>query len=275
MKSRKKLLMCICLSFFAFTAFAIPPYMWWSTYSVQTYNGNVCHECGGDWPYVPLKTPNLEAQGFYNAMTNYSSYMNNQSKQYMRTEADVTGARWTGANAEINYNDFIFYAGHGWAFGPVFLNCVEFDPRSDIRFGGNHYLKWVQAATCEWFVAPEYGCDVSEVDRWSNSFTGVHAVMGHRAITYDTPYPNEESDGFFSRWIVSGQTLYESWVSAQIDWVYHNGDWPVMAHGLQPAVMGHHFGYNDELWANAGDAQASGTKTCDLSWRTVGRPEYL
>ena len=24
---------------------------------------------------------------------------------------------------------------------------------SDIRFGGNGYLKWVQAAACSWFIA--------------------------------------------------------------------------------------------------------------------------
>jgi hypothetical protein len=258
-----------CL-FFAIVAFAVPPYLWYGTYSINNYNCN-SNTCKGVCGLPNLGTCLFDAAGFHNAVVGHDMPSTNKWYQYNRENGGVTASRWVGEYPEIINIDFLFYAGHGWGFGPFFTGGTVVDPRTDLRFGNGVYLKWVQAAACEWFCHPRYACNVGEVARWTNSFVGVHAVMAHRAATYDHPWSDEMSDAFFDRWVVNGESLYWSWRTAQIDWVYHDG----YNNGLQPATIGHNSNYFYETWANAGDEQASdASKHLLLGWATIGDPDY-
>lgn len=259
-----------CL-FFAFVAFAVPPFLWYGTYSINNYSCMSYGTCQGNLGWPSLGTCLTDAEGFNNAVVGHDMPGTYKWYQYNRENGEATSNRWVGDYPEIMDNDFLFYAGHGWGFGPCLTGCTVVDPRTDLRFGNSGYLKWVQVAACEWFVHPNYACNVSEINRWSNSFTGVHAVMAHRAVTYDHPWSAEMSDAFFDRWVVNGESLYWSWRCSQIDWVYHNG----YTSGLQPATMGHNNDYSYETWANAGDWRAPvESKQLALGWATVGNPEY-
>jgi hypothetical protein len=256
--------------FFAIVAFAVPPYLWYATYSINNYD---CYSntCRGVYYWPNLYTCLLDAAGFDLAVVGHDMPSTNKRYRINCPNEQVTANSWIGDGATTNWNDFVFFAGHGWGFGPIFTEGTVVDPRTDLRFGSGRYLKWVQAAACEWFVHPNWACGVSEVNRWTNSFVGVHAVMGHRAYTYDHPWSDEMSDAFFDNWVGDGESLYWSWRTAQIDWVYHGGYNP----GLQPATMGHNSNYLYETWANAGDEQASSsTKQLVWGWATIGNPEY-
>jgi hypothetical protein len=271
MNSGRRLTLGAGILFFATAAFSTPPYFWYSTYSINDYG---CY--GGEYClyqyWSSLTNCVADANGFYYAVAAHSAYLNNPSYQYDRRNADVTADRWSGPYAEINYNDFGFFAGHGSGFGPVFTGCTMVDPRYTFSLGSGAYLKWLQAASCEWFCHPDYACGVSEFTRWSSSFNGVHAVMAHRALTYDDQYSYEMSGEFLDRWVVNGESLFNSWKWAQIDWVYYNNG-PIP--GLQPAEMAHNSAYLSETWANAGDEQAPpASKQMALSWGTVGYPQY-
>jgi len=193
---------------------------------------------------------------------------------YNRRDTACTAARWSGTYAENNNVDFLFYAGHGWGIGP-YLGCNTGYPitsYTSIRFGGSGNLKWVQAASCEWFVSKLYdpaNSNKTEYERWNACFTGVHAVQGHRAITYEHTYNNQVHDDFFDRWVDGGESFYWSWRQAQVYWIYTvSGN-----SGLHPATAGVTSGYGYETWSAAVDTLASSGMGW-LGWSTVGTPQY-
>ena len=251
--------------------FSVPPYMWYSTYSVENY-GATGHWWDGFY-FGNLGTCHEDAHGFHLAVSGHHEPGVHYNFRYDREDAACLASLWKGPSAEVNYNDFIFYAGHGWGKGPVFGGNSNYRITNwdDIRFGQYGFLKWVQGAACEWFVASSYtaGFGRTEFQRWSPCFKGVHAVQGHRAVTYDHSYSNQMSDEFWDRWVDNGDTIYYAWRQAQINWVYNHGPAP----GLQPATMAHNSTYLYETWANAGDAKAPDGANI-LSWATVGTPQY-
>lgn len=269
-------LFAICL-FVSNVSFATPPYMWYATHSVENYAGNGCpcewQLINGQWVWVcsNLGTCHEDADGFNNALNAADITCNNEYYRYNRRDAGPTAARWTGTSAEINYVDFLLYAGHGHGFGP-FLGCnadYSIDCRNDIRFHGNGFLKWVQAAACLWFCHPDYASGVGEFARWSGSFQGVHTVQGHRAVTYDHDRSDEMSYNFWNGWENVGESIDEAWKSAQIEEVYRNGARP----GLQPATMAANSTYGAETYTSAGD-EAAPNGASWFSWSTVGTPQY-
>jgi 3',5'-cyclic AMP phosphodiesterase CpdA len=270
---------CLINLFFAILFFkvavdAIPPYLWYSTNSVENYVGNGC-ECetlqiNGIWGTI---CPNLnysheEAAAFNAAIVSLG--INNSVYRYNRQDNAATAAGWTGTSAEINFADFLFYSGHGTGFGPH-LGCnATYDVTCyAIRFHGDGYLKWVQASACLWFCHPDYADGVGEYARWSGSFQGVHTVQGHRAITYEISNPQPLYNDFWVDWVNSGESIDEAWKSAQIEFIYTGG----ARSGLQPATMAANATYAGETWAAAGD-DAAPTGASWLSWRTVGIPKY-
>ena len=249
-----------------FDAEAVPSYMWYATYSINYYYGNGCSY------YLNLGGSHAEADGFHNAVT--AKGLANSWYRYNRRDDACTAARWTGASAEINGVDFLFYSGHGCGTGP-YLGCTPVytvTNWSDIRFGGNGFLRWVQGAACEWFVAGDAdpcGSGLTEYERWNASFAGVHTVQGHRAVTYDYTDGDEMSGEFWNRWVSWNNTIYAAWREAQIHWVYEEGGHP----GLQPATAAHDSNYANELWTNATNNPAPSGYGW-LGWTTVGTPEY-
>jgi hypothetical protein len=275
MKQKKSMIhSLLIILFLSNIANAIPPYLWYSTHSVEDYVGNGCAcqtiQINGIWI---LDCPNLdyahdEAAAFNAAIVSLG--INNSMYSYNRLDNAATAARWMGTNAEINNADFLFYSGHGTGFGP-YLGCNSTYEVTcyDIRFHGEAYLKWVQASACLWFCHPDYADGVSEYARWSGSFQGVHTVQGHRAISYEISNPQPLHNDFWIDWVNSGESIDEAWKSAQIEFVYTGGIRP----GLQPATMAANSTYAGETWAAAGDGAAP-TGASWLTWRTVGRPEY-
>ena len=262
--------MVLWSSISASIAMATPPYMWYATHSVENYVGNGCGVLSG---YHNLANSHEEADGFNTAIVNpvRSNLIVGRMFRYNRRDADATRARWLGDQAEINYVDFLFYSGHGTGFGPT-LGCnatYTTDCRTDFRFRGIGYLKWVQASACLWFEAPQYANGVSEFSRWNASFAGVHTVQGHRAVSYEGSNPAAMSEEFWNRWVNLGESIYSAWRNAQISCVYENGAHP----GLQPATMGANGTFATETYASAGDAAAPYGATW-LGWATVGTPEY-
>jgi hypothetical protein len=255
------------LTLMSAASFAVPPNMWYATYSINNYTAN--GNGGGMWGN--LGTCHADADGFNAAVVAHNPP--GRAYHYNRRDAAVTAARWNGANAEININDFIFFAGHGWDIGPYFGSNTGYPISSitNIRFGGpgGGFLKWVQAAACDWFMPQAVAnTGLNEFARWNASFQGVHSVMAHRAVTYDHAFSNQMSSAFWTRWKTNGETIYSAWVNAQIDWVYTQAG----NVGLEPAVM-YETGMNNETWASATNAFATvGTK--NLTWTTVGNPQY-
>lgn len=252
-----------------FSAFTVPPYMWYATYSMENYSRTGCNV------FVNLGSAHEDATGFSNAV-NSAGLSCDVRHVYNRRDAECIPSRWSGYYAEVNYVDFLFYAGHGCGTGP-YLGCdpaYQITNWSDIRFGGSGYLKWVQAAACNWFIADSIdgscGTGMDEFQRWENCFEGVHAIQGHRAVTYDHPrYFDSMSIEFWDRWVYQNNTIYNAWKSAQIKWVYEKGRY----RGLQPATAASDLIYLNELWQDASDAPAPpGMKY--LAWATVGTPQY-
>jgi hypothetical protein len=267
----KKFILAILFLFCVAGLFAVPPFIWYSTYSVENY-GATGHYWG-QFYFGNLGTCHEDATGFHNAVAGHHVSGVSYSYRYNRRNTACTAARWTGASAEVNYNDFVFYAGHGWGRGPVFggNSAYRIICWDDIRFGQYGYLKWVQAAACEWFVdgSKTAGFGLSPFSRWDPCFKGVHVVQGHRAVTYDHEYSNQMSDEFWDRWVDSGNSIYYSWRQAQIHWVYQEGPAP----GLQPASMAHNSTYLNETWSAAGNAKAPDGAGI-LKWASVGNPVY-
>lgn len=246
-------------------AHAVPPYMWYATHSIEYYYGNGCQN-------LNLGGCHEEALGFSCAIQAWG--LSNTWYRYNRRDAECTAARWTGASAEVNYVDFLFYSGHGCGTGP-YLGCdpeYEITNWTDIRFGGNGYLKWVQGAACSWFVAAvadDCHSGKTPFQRWGNCFAGVHTVQGHRANTYDYVDWLQMSSEFWGRWVNTGDVISMAWRDAQARWVYEEEGNP----GLQPATAASDMTYALELWEDATDTPApSGIGY--LGWSTFGTPEY-
>jgi hypothetical protein len=264
---RKRHVIICVLIVSALSTFATPSYLWYATHSIENYSGNGCNGLLSN-----LGTCHEDADGFDTAIVAHN--INNSWRAYNRRDTACTAARWTGLSAEINDVDFLFYAGHGCGKGPL-LGCTStygITNHSDIRFGGLGYLKWVQAAACEWFVPDSLdrcnvGLDV--YTRWDSCFVGVHSVMGHRAVTYDHSYSNEMSDEFWDRWVDQGDQIYYAWQQAQIHWVYEEGGNP----GLAPATAAHNQSFGYEQWSSAGDTLAPDGMGW-FAYTTVGTPEY-
>ena len=165
----------------AIVAFPTPPYMWYATHAIDNYTGNGC--TGYD------ETRDIaEALGFDSAIVDHANEIVGEWYRFKRFDAAATAQRWRGESAEINKVDFLFFSGHGCAYGPI-LGCNNDDyhvtSNEDIRFGGNYFLKWVIGDACEWFTGkPTVGMD--EFERWNPSFKGVHVVLGHRAGSWST-----------------------------------------------------------------------------------------
>lgn len=246
--------------------YAVPPYMWYATHSIEYYYGNGCS------PLLNLDTSHDDADGFHNAIV--AKGISNSWRRYNRRDAECTATRWSGTSAENNSVDFLFYSGHGCGTGP-YLGCSSaytITNWSDIRFGGTGYLKWVQATACGWFVPEaldQCNSGRDEYERWGNCFNGVHTVQGHRAVTYEYVQSDSMSREFWDRWVSQNNTIYYAWRQAQIHWVYEVGGNP----GLQPATAAHSSSYAYELWSNAGDTPAPNGMGW-LGWTTVGTPEY-
>jgi hypothetical protein len=242
--------------------------MWYATHSIEAYVLSGCHF------YYNLFTTHEDAAGFSKAV-NSANLSSNVRYVYNRRDTACTANRWSGRSAEINYVDFLFYAGHGCATGP-FLGCnsaYQIANWSDIRFGGYGYLKWVQAAACSWFIPDsldeDCGTGMTEFERWDSCFNGVHVIQAHRAETYDHSHSDSMSIDFWNRWVYQNNSIYQAWRNAQIKWVYERTGYP----GLQPATAAHDLSYLNELWQNATDAPAPFGMNY-LMWATVGNPEY-
>lgn len=259
------LILSIALLFVTHTL-ADPPYMWYATYSIENYQAN--GSCGRN----DLWSCHDDADGFSLAVNGRN--LSNTWYHYNRRDAACTANRWTGVDAEINYNDFVFYAGHGCGTGPIF-GCNPGYPITnweDIRFGGNGYLKWVQGATCSWFAEQQYDpCQsgVAVMERWTSCFRGVHAVQGHRAVTWDHVYSIQMSQQFWNDWCTNNQSLYWSWRNSQVLWVYEAGGFQ----GLMPATAAHNTDYGLEYFAEATDDPAPDGMNW-LLWTVVGYPLY-
>ncbi len=249
-------------------AFTVPPYLWYATHSIEDYTMTGCHF------FLNLFFCHEEASGFSNAIVSLNLPCQVRYV-YNRHDDECTAARWTGMDAEINGVDFLFYSGHGCATGP-YLGCnstYQVTNWSDIRFGGSGYLKWVQAAACNWFIPDEMDEDcatgMSVFQRWTNCFQGVHIIQGHRAATYDHSNYDSMSTEFWNRWVCWNEIIYYAWRDAQIKWVYERSS----NRGLQPASATPTHYYLCELWQDATDAPAP-TGMGYLVWATVGIPEY-
>jgi hypothetical protein len=267
MKKSLKMRMLVALLVLTGTgaAFGVPPYLWYATHSINYYYGNGCD------PRLYLSGSHGEADGFHNAIV--AKGIANSWRRYNRRDAECTAARWTGTSAEINEVDFLFYSGLGCGSGP-YLGCDAaylITNWSDMRLGGNGYLKWVQGSACGWFIPHEMDdCSLGkdEFERWDDCFTGVHTVQGHRAATYDLIDGNAMSGEFWNRWVSWGYSIYDAWRDAQIIWVYEVGN-----SGLQPATAAHDETYAYEYWEDATDNPAPSGMGW-LGWTSVGTPEY-
>lgn len=263
--------LCFSLFFFSYLGMhlaAEPPYMWYATYSVNNYSAN------GDCGRGNLQRSHEGAEAFSAALE--SMNLNNTWYRYKRKDSECLASRWTGESAEVNQVDFVFYAGHGCGKGPVFGCNPEYQifNKDDIRFGGNYYLKWVQAASCSWFTPTQYDdCQtgLSAWVRWKPCFRGVHAIMGHMAKTWEYEYMQEAAQQFWNDWCVNGFSIWEAWYWSQAYWVYEKGG----NYGLQIAIAAPTEAYAHETFADASDAPApapAGDPWIEMS--IVGYPAY-
>lgn len=249
---------------------ADPPYMWYATYSINDYDGN--GSCGRG----NLQRSHEGAAAFSAALEGMN--LQNTMYKYQRKDTECTAGRWTGENAEVNMVDFVFYAGHGCGKGPVF-GCnpgYAISNTDDIRFGGNGYLKWVQAASCSWFTEAEYDdCQsgLSPKVRWMPCLQGVHAIMGHKAKTWEYEYMEEAARQFWNDWCVNGLEIWEAWRNSQAEWIYENGG----SIGIEPATLAPSERWGNEKFADAVDAPAPPPVCLDTVWLTrtrYGKPVY-
>lgn len=251
-----------------------PPYMWYSTYSINDYTGN------GDCGRGNLSKAHQEAAAFSAALESIILQFTTTQVQYChrRVDPQCMAYRWTGEDAEVNKVDFAFYAGHGCGKGPVF-GCNPGYPiycKDDIRFGGNHYLKWVMAVSCSWFAPPEHdGCNtgLSVKVRWLPCLKGVHAIMGHQAVTWEHEFMEEVAIQFWYNWTVVGVDLCDAWIESQGYWVFEEGK----NYGLFPTVLAPGEQWGREKFANAVDALAPSPADTSEVWvygREYGTPLY-
>lgn len=257
----------LCLfAFFCGCLYAAPPYMWYGTYSIENYDGN------GDCGMVNLNRCHDFAEGFSIALEALD--LPHTEHKIERKDNECTALCWTNESAEINNVDFVFYSGHGWGCGPIFgcnpgypINCID-----HIRFGGGGYLKWVQAISCMWFIPQEEevcptGLEVCA--RWNSSFKGVHAVMAHRARTWEHEYCQEMSEAFWNYWVNDSLPIYQAWEKAQIDWVYDTG----ACLPISPATLAPNEYYIEEKFDEATDDPAPYGAGA-FRWKDAGEPIY-
>lgn len=207
----------VMIILYAVIVFAHPIHFYYSTYGVGQYSCLVhevqnCYD--SSWHSITDLNPGPEnyVAGFQKAVLNHERIGTAYYLMHARLDGAVTPAQWTGTTAEINYSDFVLFAGHGWWNGPVFAQagsqiCATLTPSTDISFGSGDSLKWVQAASCEWFDTI-HDCNTQPITRWQNSFNGVHAVMGNAAITYDAYNDDSVSGEFFKQWVTNGNVLW-------------------------------------------------------------------
>jgi hypothetical protein len=266
----KSVIYCIV---FTLAINAKPPYFWYSTYAIDNYGCSYQDCFDPHHPASSLWGAVAEAEGFKDAVMDHTYLMNDVRNQFSRNNSEVTYTLWQYPTAEINYSDFVFYAGHGIPWGPLFTECVVRDSKKDFRFGSGRYLKWIQAAACSWFSDAYHSCGENEITRWNNAFCGIHSILAHRCISFQSYFPYYMSEDFFNRWLYYGQDIFTAWKISQMNWVYYNNS--TLPIGIAPAIMAHNQSYATELWATAGDEQAnSSTKNLYLFWATIGQPEF-
>ncbi len=95
-------------------AFSTPPRFWYGTYAVEDYEGNGCDDS------LNCIYPHEHADGFHQGVQNHADSINFEYYQRDVEDDSCTADRWAGWYAETNYMDFLFYAGHGTGFGPMF-----------------------------------------------------------------------------------------------------------------------------------------------------------
>ena len=101
-----KMVLLMLFPGFQCVVFAIPPFMWFATHSINDYVGN------GDCGRPNLDWCHYEADGFASALNALYTPYTEVNYRYNRRDSECTAQRWTGEGAETNHVDFLYYSGH-------------------------------------------------------------------------------------------------------------------------------------------------------------------
>jgi hypothetical protein len=273
MKKSKYLLV---ISIFVISAFARPPYMWYATYSVNSYQ-ETCAGIIDDCDYS-----HMEANGFSQTIQTYASQglINNLWWRYQRQDPQCDASQWVvpgdGDGAEINGVDFAVYCGHGCQWGPV-LSCQPSGmPKSrGMWLHGWGYLKWLLFNACA--ALEDNPVDGDVFYRWNvrqsdgqSAFQGIHCIMGNRGIYWSSGY--NIGGVFLQQWVEVQKSLFDAYFWASYFAFYHG--WCVGT--TQPAVLSssHQIsgaGYYAEFYEDATDDPAP-TGATSLVWTSYSQP---
>jgi Family of unknown function (DUF6345) len=192
--------------------------------------------CGG------LGASASNAQGFVNRMgqfgipTQFNFGENNAWERDFKRNGLGNGQ----ATQYVDDVDMVFYTGHANGNGWVFCNTTHdntFIDYSETQYGKSE-LEWLIIAACGPLQLTEGGKDW--VERWGNTFHGLHLIMGYATTSYDGP--NEGRD--IANGAMGGLDLRSAWINTAVANQPSSVTWSVMGvYGPSGQTS-----YNDHFW---------------------------
>ena len=202
--------------------FATPPWMDIGTYWINDYRSHTDE-------FLDLRYTDDHAQYFWQFANSYVGG-NSRCSDFSDTTVyrGLKGPQTISCNApgsttynNRDYNDFIFFAGHGLAYGNVVLKEKTPGNYEPIALGGsqaiadahsfvelltmgNNYNKWAWFSSCDIFYITDEYDESKIVEYWEDAFgPQMQAILGFRSLAWDHAHGATTYDEFWYNWVVA------------------------------------------------------------------------
>lgn len=187
------------------------------------------------------------------------------------TKAAITNA--TGAGGTREYNDFVYYGGHGVA-GAFYLGASD-PPYGQVSPAslnlGNAYNRWLLTNSCSLFNGG------APATVWQPAFKGLKAMLGFKSFVFDNNLAWDLYYDFWANWTYREKSLLNSFFDAQANYGYKHLQ---PSKGLEPGclsaqVPADRIDYCRETFKVVNHDYAKATaNTGYYYFRKIGNPQY-
>lgn len=128
------------------------------------------------------------------------------------------------------YNDILFYGGHGIPAGVYLGASGGYGPVTASEFNfGSGYNRWFISNACILFNTPS-----APATAWQSAFKGLKAMLGFRSVVFDNNQSWELYNEFWLNWTWREKSLLNSFFDAQANYGYAHL-YPSL--GLEPGCL--------------------------------------
>lgn len=213
-----------------FGAFAVPPTLDIGVFAIDDYWGN-----GGGVPNLSFQI--AAGQNFFQgALTWVPRYAGSATRtpslaqDARNTQVTKAAISFRGGNSigQREYNDFIFYGGHGrifnsgnnaglWLGGNPDYGSVE---PGNLRLGSTDigvrgYNRYFLANACVLFKT-----SLAPAVVWHDAFEGLRAMLGFRSVIYDNDLSWDLYKDFWIYWTFGEMSLADAFFTAESNYGY-------------------------------------------------------